>query len=111
MDNIDLQKNGPHLTRPIDPNWNYRVFFSLMMRTLLFIVFGAVFVGLFSVLGSETPLKDAEKWWLFQAILANIATYFILRSFLRKEGHKNYKVCLDNFARNFLKGLTIKYRG
>lgn len=30
---------------------------------------------------------------------------------LRKEGHKNYKECGDNFARNFLKGLTIKYRG
>lgn len=34
-----------------------------------------------------------------------------LGAFLRKEGHKNYKVCLDNFARNFLKGLAIKYRG
>lgn len=34
-----------------------------------------------------------------------------LGAFLRKEGHKNYKVCLGNFARNFLKGLTIKYRG
>ncbi|OEH93412.1 DUF1456 family protein [Bacillus solimangrovi] len=34
-----------------------------------------------------------------------------LGAFLRKEGHRNYKVCLDNFARNFLKGLTIKYRG
>ncbi|MBU8729141.1 DUF1456 family protein [Cytobacillus oceanisediminis] len=33
-----------------------------------------------------------------------------LGAFLRKEGHKNYKVCLDNFARNFLKGLAIKYR-
>lgn len=32
-------------------------------------------------------------------------------AFLRKEGHKNYKVCLDNFTRNFLKGLAIKYRG
>lgn len=34
-----------------------------------------------------------------------------LGALLRKEGHKNYKVCLDNFARNFLKGLAIKYRG
>src|SRR5690606_41188651 len=32
-------------------------------------------------------------------------------AFLRKAGHKNYKECLDNFARNFLKGLAIKYRG
>ncbi|USK72091.1 CPBP family intramembrane glutamic endopeptidase [Peribacillus asahii] len=103
MDNIDLQKNGLHLTRPIDPNWNYRVFFLLMMRTLLFIVFGAVFVGLFSVLGSETPLKAAEKWWPFQAILANIATYFILRSFLRKEGIP-YKSMF-----NYQKGSQRKY--
>ncbi|AST89831.1 DUF1456 family protein [Sutcliffiella cohnii] len=30
---------------------------------------------------------------------------------LRKEGHKNYKECGDKYARNFLKGLAIKYRG
>ena len=34
-----------------------------------------------------------------------------LGALLRKEGHKNYKECLDNFARNFLKGLAIQYRG
>ncbi|MGD6901519.1 DUF1456 family protein [Bacillus infantis] len=34
-----------------------------------------------------------------------------LGAFLRKKGHKNYKECGDNFARNFLKGLTVKYRG
>lgn len=33
-----------------------------------------------------------------------------LSAFLRKEGHKNYKVCLDKYARNFLKGLAIKNR-
>jgi uncharacterized protein YehS (DUF1456 family) len=33
-----------------------------------------------------------------------------LGAVLRKEGHKNYKVCLDRYARNFLKGLAIKYR-
>ncbi|MGI8316996.1 DUF1456 family protein [Halobacillus mangrovi] len=30
---------------------------------------------------------------------------------LRKEGHKNYKQFGDQYTRNFLKGLTIKYRG
>lgn len=40
-----------------------------------------------------------------------IVTKGELGALLRKEGHKNYKVCLDNFARYFLKGLTIKYRG
>jgi uncharacterized protein YehS (DUF1456 family) len=34
-----------------------------------------------------------------------------LSALLRKEGHKNYKECGDKFARNFLKGLAIKYRG
>ena len=34
-----------------------------------------------------------------------------LGSFLRKEGTRNYQMCGDNFARNFLKGLAIAYRG
>ncbi|MFD0828519.1 DUF1456 family protein [Neobacillus sp. M.A.Huq-85] len=33
-----------------------------------------------------------------------------LSALLRKEGHKNYKVCGDKYARNFLKGLAIQYR-
>ena len=34
-----------------------------------------------------------------------------LSAVLRKEGHKNYKTCLDRYARNFLKGLALRYRG
>lgn len=33
-----------------------------------------------------------------------------LGALLRKEGHKNYKPCGDKYARNFIKGLTLKYR-
>lgn len=33
-----------------------------------------------------------------------------LGAILRKEGHRNYKVCGDNFARKFLKGLALRYR-
>ena len=33
-----------------------------------------------------------------------------LSAIFRKEGHKNYKECGDKFARNFLKGLALKYR-
>ncbi|MDA3846395.1 MAG: DUF1456 family protein [Vallitaleaceae bacterium] len=33
-----------------------------------------------------------------------------LGALFRKEGHKNYVQCLDKYARNFLKGLAIKYR-
>lgn len=34
-----------------------------------------------------------------------------LSALLRKEGHPNYVVCGDKFARNFLKGLAVKQRG
>ncbi|MGL4818751.1 MAG: DUF1456 family protein [Bacilli bacterium] len=33
-----------------------------------------------------------------------------LGALMRKKGHKNYKICGDNFARNFLKGLAMRYR-
>ena len=33
-----------------------------------------------------------------------------LSAFFRKEGHKNYKECGDQFLRKFLKGLSIRYR-
>ena len=33
-----------------------------------------------------------------------------LSAIFRKQGHKNYKECGDKYARNFLKGLAIKYR-
>jgi uncharacterized protein YehS (DUF1456 family) len=34
-----------------------------------------------------------------------------LTALFRKEGHKNYKPCGDQFLRNFLRGLTIRFRG
>ncbi|AOV07550.1 DUF1456 family protein [Sporosarcina ureilytica] len=34
-----------------------------------------------------------------------------LSAVLRREDHRNYNVCGDRYVRNFLKGLTIKYRG
>jgi uncharacterized protein YehS (DUF1456 family) len=33
-----------------------------------------------------------------------------LSSFLRKPGHRNYRVCKDQVLRNFLMGLQIKLR-
>jgi len=33
-----------------------------------------------------------------------------LSAVLRKEGHSNYRVCGDRYARNLLKGLTIRNR-
>ena len=34
-----------------------------------------------------------------------------LSAVFRKEGHRNYKPCGDRYARNFLKGLAMRYRG
>jgi len=34
-----------------------------------------------------------------------------LSAVLRKRGERHYKECGDRYARNFLKGLAIKYRG
>ncbi|EXJ22497.1 putative cytoplasmic protein [Alkalibacterium sp. AK22] len=33
-----------------------------------------------------------------------------LSAVLRKQGHRNYKVCGDRYARNFLKGLAYRFR-
>ncbi len=33
-----------------------------------------------------------------------------LSALFRKEGHKNFRECGDQFLRNFLNGLTIRYR-
>ena len=33
-----------------------------------------------------------------------------MSAMLRKQGHKNYSICGDRYARNFLKGLGLKYR-
>lgn len=32
-------------------------------------------------------------------------------AFFRKEDHKHYRHCMDKYARSFLKGLTLTYRG
>ena len=40
-----------------------------------------------------------------------IVTKGELGAIFRKEGHRNYKECGDKYARNFLKGLAIRYRG
>lgn len=39
-----------------------------------------------------------------------IVTKSELGAIFRKEGHKHYVVCGDRYARNFLKGLAMRYR-
>lgn len=40
-----------------------------------------------------------------------ILTNSELSAIFRKEGHKHYVPCGDRYARNFLKGLALRYRG
>lgn len=63
-----------------------RVYISLLLRSILFICFGLLFVLYSHLIGSEQPLIEAQKWWPYQAILANIFTFLIIRGFLKKEG-------------------------
>lgn len=59
---------------------------SLVMRTVLFLLFGILAAGICAVFGDGNPLLAAEKWWPFQAIFANFATFLILRYLVRREG-------------------------
>ncbi|RHW36578.1 CPBP family intramembrane metalloprotease [Lysinibacillus yapensis] len=64
------------------------IYFSLVMRSLFFLGFGLIFVGIFTLKGSDHPFQEAEKWWPFQVIFANLFTFIILRFFLKKEGRQ-----------------------
>jgi membrane protease YdiL (CAAX protease family) len=79
-----------------------KIWLVLIMRTVFFLVFGLVMIALFSSFGSGEAMKEAEKWWPFQAILANIASFLVLKFLLKKEG-KSYNSILQ-----FKKGKTGK---
>ncbi|OCA87997.1 hypothetical protein A8F94_09215 [Bacillus sp. FJAT-27225] len=70
----------------VEKSTHKRVYFSLILRSLLFIVTGFAIVGIVALAGFDNPIKAAEKWWPYQAIAANILTFFIIRHFLKKEG-------------------------
>ncbi len=55
-------------------------------------------------------LTSDDMLQIFNLVGVNI-TKGELSAVLRKEGQRNYKECGDRYARNFLKGLAIKYRG
>ena len=63
MENLQVEKS----VSVLDPTRN-RVLFSLVMRSLLFAGFGGMMVGVFAIVGNESPLQVAEKWWPFQAL-------------------------------------------
>lgn len=54
-------------------------------------------------------LTSEDILHIFKSVNINV-TKSELTALFRKEGHPNYVVCGDKFARNFLKGLAVKYR-
>lgn len=77
-----------HGKKPISISKNFieaRVYISLLIRSLLFIVFGLIFVAFFYFSGSNRPFVVAQKWWPYQVIFANFSTFFIIRGFLKTE--------------------------
>ncbi|WP_066319090.1 CPBP family glutamic-type intramembrane protease [Bacillus sp. FJAT-29814] len=79
-----------------------KIWFVLMMRTVFFLVFGLVMIAVFNGFGAGDAMKEAEKWWPVQAILANIASFLVLKTLLKKEG-QSYNSILQ-----FKKGKTGK---
>jgi uncharacterized protein YehS (DUF1456 family) len=54
-------------------------------------------------------LKEDDMLGILKLANVDISKHELTALF-RKEGHKNYKECGDQFLRNFLKGLSIRYR-
>jgi membrane protease YdiL (CAAX protease family) len=65
-----------------------RIVLSLLMRTMLFFTFGFAIAGIFALAGHEQPFQTAMIWWPFQGIMANTATFFILKYWFRTEGER-----------------------
>ncbi len=55
-------------------------------------------------------LKDVDMHQVFQDAGFPV-TKPELSALFRQPGHKNYRACGDQMLRNFLKGLTLRYRG
>ncbi|SOC22571.1 hypothetical protein SAMN05880501_11452 [Ureibacillus xyleni] len=87
---------------------NKAILFTLCMRTIFFLVFGLVMILIFNLLGSSDAMKEAEKWWPYQAILANVASFIVLKYLLNKED-KSYNTILhfkkEKLGKDVLKGL------
>ncbi|MBI5058029.1 MAG: DUF1456 family protein [Nitrospirae bacterium] len=53
-------------------------------------------------------LKEDDMIGILKLAGVNISGHELTALF-RKQGHRNYKECGDQFLRNFLKGITVRY--
>ena len=54
-------------------------------------------------------LKDVDMIEIFQLVNVRISKHE-LSAFFRREDQAQYRECLDQYLRNFLKGMQVKYR-
>lgn len=76
------------VSTPLQVKSGGRIVLSLLMRTILFFVFGFTITGIFELAGHEQPFQTAIIWWPFQGIMANMVTFFFLRYWFRTEGER-----------------------
>jgi hypothetical protein len=74
----------------------------LPARTILFVVFQALFAAGFMLGGSSSAWEDSADWWPITATLANLACIALLMGLFNGEG-KRYRDML-RFQRQTLKG-------
>ena len=86
-------KQEPKPGQPTKPEWSNESVNNILLKK----------VKIALALTSEDMLEILEAAGV-------MITKGELGAVLRKEGHRNYKVCGDRYARNFLKGLAVKYR-
>jgi hypothetical protein len=61
-------------------------FLMLPVRTLLFFVFGLLFLFVLGLQKGANPLQQVTRWWFFQVIFTNIVCFLLLRRLVKKEG-------------------------
>jgi uncharacterized protein YehS (DUF1456 family) len=93
LDGLILQKRGQKEDRPEQKNIASPITNNIILKKLRIAL----------------ELKEEALLEILELAHATI-TKAKLSALFRKEGHKNYKECGNQFLRSFLKGLTIRYR-
>ena len=81
MENLQVEKS----VSVLDPTRN-RVLFSLAMRPLLFAGFGGMMVGVFAIVGNESPVTGSRKVVAVSSVISKHCYIFYLKAvFLEKK--------------------------
>lgn len=59
---------------------------ALISRTIFFALSAMFIMGILFLSGHDNPVEGYTKWWMLQAALANLLSFYFLKSLLKKEG-------------------------